>query len=207
MDFAQMAKLCAPTVASGTLQRIASVESSFNPFAIGVVGGRLARQPVNRPEALATANALKAQGWDYSVGLVQVNQKNFGKYGLTPDAAFDPCTNLWVGSQILDDCYKRAGGSVTRTGDALSCYYAGDFRTGYRLGYVAKVTGVRVAQGPMDAALPIPVIPRHHIQPAEKAPPDTNTALFVSAPNAPARQDEGLASAATARTQPTALLF
>ena len=202
-----MAKLCAPTVASGTLQRIASVESSFNPFAIGVVGGRLARQPVNRAEALATANALKAQGWDYSVGLVQVNQKNFGKYGLTTDAAFDPCTNLRVGSRILDDCYKRAGGSVTRRGDALSCYYAGDFRAGYRLGYVAKVTGVKVDLAPINAALPIPVIPRHHVRPAEKAAPDTSVALFVSAPNAPASQDEGLASAATARTQPTALLF
>ena len=188
MDFAAMAELCAPAVAPGLLKRIASVESSFNPYAIGVVGGRLARQPTNQAEALATASALRAQGWDYSVGLLQVNQRNFPKYGLTKEAAFDPCTNLRVGSEILADCYKRAGGSVTRTGDALSCYYAGNFSAGYRLGYIARVEGGPAPAVGVSSASPIPVIARNGIRKHSAAPslpmPGQGTALFVSAPRA-----------------------
>ena len=40
-DFDQVAKQCAPNVAVATLRAMAQVESGFNPFAIGVVGGRL----------------------------------------------------------------------------------------------------------------------------------------------------------------------
>jgi len=201
-----MAKLCAPAVPPATLQRIASVESSLNPFAIGVVGGRLARQPANRAEALATAHALKAQGWDYSVGLVQVNQKNWPKYGLSAETAFDPCTNLRVGSQILADCYKRAGGSAHPMGDALSCYYAGDFRTGYRLGYVAKVAG---APAEMGSAIPVIAASkgrrfRDRHSPAAAAWP---TPLIVAAPTAPGDAvAQGDISPTSAATQ-SALLF
>ncbi len=181
-----MAELCAPAVAPGMLKRIATVESSFNPYAIGVVGGRLARQPKSQAEALATTDALKAGGWDYSVGLVQVNQKNFGKYGLTAEAAFDPCTNLRIGAEILADCYKRAGGSVTRTGDALSCYYANDFTTGYRLGYVAKVVGAKTANPSSGAVAPIPVIASARHRPVRvSAPTGGSVAPFVSAPRVP----------------------
>lgn len=152
-----MAELCAPGVASETLGRIASVESSFNPLAIGVVGGRLQRQPLNLSEALATVSMLETQGYDYSLGIIQVNQKNFGKYSLTPEAAFDPCANLRVGSLIFQDCYQRAGEGAARTGDALSCYYSGNFTTGYRLGYVAKVQAAGGA--PNLGALPVQAIP------------------------------------------------
>jgi type IV secretion system protein VirB1 len=211
MDFAAMAKLCAPAVAPGLLQRIASVESSNNPFAIGVVGGRLTRQPSNASEALATASALKEGGWDFSVGLVQVNQKNFARYDLTPAAAFDPCTNLRVGGQILVDCYKRAGGTVTRMGDALSCYYAGNFTTGYRLGYVARVEQGRAGAQQIGAGIAIPVVAeihRHSIRTStasdrQLAPTD----VFVSAsapPNgATATRDLSLSTSAN----PSALLF
>jgi len=203
-----MAELCAPGVASGTLSSIASVESSFNPFAIGVVGARLQRQPRTLPEALATARALETQGYDYSVGFIQVNQKNFAKYGLTPESAFDPCTNLRVGSLILQDCYKRAGEGVGRWGDALSCYYSGDFTTGYRLGYVAKVKAAGGAAGPIAA---IPVTPRE--KPAKrrmatKPHPASSEPLFVTASASPPTPSPGAGDASSAVTpKPTALLF
>ena len=44
------------------MQHVVQVESSFNPYAIGVVGGRLARQPRNLPEAVATARMLEQRG-------------------------------------------------------------------------------------------------------------------------------------------------
>ena len=42
------------------MQHVAQVESSHNPYAIGVVGGRLVRQPRNLAEAVSTAPAVVA---------------------------------------------------------------------------------------------------------------------------------------------------
>lgn len=134
-----MAELCAPNAPTDTMQRIAQVESSGNPYAIGVVGARLARQPASLAEAVATAEALEAEGYNYSLGLVQVNRKNLMRYGLSLATAFDPCRNLRAGAAIFEDCYHRAGLSPAQLSDALSCYYSGDFVTGYKLGYVARV--------------------------------------------------------------------
>lgn len=47
------------------MQHVVRVESSNNPYAIGVVGGRLARQPKNLPEALATVRMLESRGYNF----------------------------------------------------------------------------------------------------------------------------------------------
>ncbi len=206
-----MAEQCAPGVAPDTLGRIASVESSFNPYAIGVVGGRLARQPASKAEAVATANMLAAAGYDYSVGLVQVNQKHFPGFGLTPETAFDPCVNLRIGSAIFQDCYKRAGGSLNPLGDALSCYYSGNFKTGYRLGYVTRVLSAGGTSGsPTVPAIPVvPDRPRARAQsrPAPKKPPSTGV-LFVSSPPLETKIAESAPKPSSSTNGPaTALLF
>lgn len=119
------------------MQHVVQVESSFNPFAIGVVGGRLQRQPKTLDEALATVKMLEEKGYNFSVGIAQVNRYNLGKYGLGSYAeAFEVCPNLRVGSRILAECYGR---SKRDWGKAFSCYYSGNFVTGYRHGYVQKV--------------------------------------------------------------------
>lgn len=119
-----------------------SVESSFNPYAIGVVNGSLARQPRNQAEAVATVEALEAGGWNYSVGLAQINKLNFARYGLTRETAFEPCNNLRAMQGILGKCFARAS-KRAETQDALrkafSCYYSGNFQTGFDHGYVGKV--------------------------------------------------------------------
>jgi type IV secretion system protein VirB1 len=79
MDFLMLAQQCAPDVHPDTMRRIVHVESSFNPYAIGVVGGRLAHQPRQRDEAMATAQWLQKNGYNFSVGLAQVNQSNFAR--------------------------------------------------------------------------------------------------------------------------------
>lgn len=155
---------CAPTVAPETMAAIVSVESSKNPYAIGVVGGHLARQPRNLPEAVATARHLESLGWNFSVGVAQVNRHNLTKYGLTYEKAFDACASVNAAAKILADCYTRA---KLRTPEAtaalqaaLSCYYSGNFTRGFipdvsgQQSYVQKVwaaAGVQVA--------PIPVVP------------------------------------------------
>lgn len=124
-------------VSRDVLQHIVRVESSANPYAIGVVGGQLERQPKTLSEALATAKMLETQGYNFSVGLAQVNRANLSRFGLDSyEDAFDTCSNLSAGAQILADCYSSAGGDW---GKAFSCYYSGNFTTGFRDGYVQKV--------------------------------------------------------------------
>ena len=146
------------------MYHVAQVESGANRYAIGVVGGRLLRQPASLDEAIATARSLEAQGYNFSVGVAQVNHANLKKYGLdTYEKAFSICGNLLAGSRILAQCYADAGGVW---GKAFSCYYSGDFITGYRDGYVQRVLtslsrGGAVGQGSevTGAAAPIPVLP------------------------------------------------
>ena len=140
--FLALAVVCAPQVHPATAQALVSVESSFNPYAIGVVGGALLHQPRNRPEALATIDALQAAGWNYSVGLGQINVANFARLGLTPATALDPCTSLTAMQAVLAECYRRAlpqAEPQTALRRALSCYYGGNFVTGVRHGYVGRV--------------------------------------------------------------------
>jgi type IV secretion system protein VirB1 len=169
IDFAT----CAPNVHPVTMAAVARVESGFNPLAIGVIGGRLVRQPVTKAEATATAEALEKAGYNFDVGIGQVNRHNLAKYSLSYEAAFDACSNLRVAALILNDCFTRAKAqypSDQRALDAaLSCYCSGNFQIGLRaaiagqLSYVGKVVGsVRPAaeaplskhQGPVPATAP-----------------------------------------------------
>ena len=139
-DFGDLAKRCAPEVSEDTLRALVRTESSFNPYAIGIVGGG-SKQPKAFHEAMAIIAQLELEGKNYSVGLAQINKKNFSKLGINASGALDACTNLKAASKILSDCYQRA---QNRSGsnslhDALSCYYSGNFQTGYRHGYVDKV--------------------------------------------------------------------
>lgn len=142
--FSTLAANCAPLVHAHTVHALVAVESSFNPHAIGVVGGVLQRQPRTLGEARATANALQQGGWDFSVGLAQINQRNFSRLGLSVVSAFEPCENLRAMQAVLVECVER---SLRHTPPAsalarsLSCYYSGNFVTGFDHGYVDRVMG------------------------------------------------------------------
>jgi type IV secretion system protein VirB1 len=124
-------------VPADVMAHVVHVESSQNPYAIGVVGGRLQRQPRSLAEAVATVEMLERGGHNYSVGLAQVNRSNFPRFGIeVPEQAFDACINLRTGARILAECLQRHDG---RWGDAFSCYYSGNAETGYRHGYVRRV--------------------------------------------------------------------
>ncbi len=143
---------CDKALSHALFVQIVRAESGGNPYAIGVVSGRLIRQPAHRDEAVATAQALHAADRNYSVGLAQVNRVHFNRLGWNYDLrkAFDRCGNARAGAEIFNHCYSRAlsrGYATDGEGRnpaieaALSCYYSGDLVTGVRLGYVAKVLG------------------------------------------------------------------
>ncbi|NCT81641.1 MAG: lytic transglycosylase domain-containing protein [Comamonadaceae bacterium] len=157
--FVALALACAPAVHIDTAHALVKVESSFNPWAIGVVRGELQRQPRSRSEALATAEALHAAGWNFSVGLGQINVRNFARLGLTLQSAFEPCSNLTAMQVVLTDCFERSRSAGQRhqqaLRQALSCYYSGDFSTGFQHGYVQRVVQAAAsAQLPLPPALP-----------------------------------------------------
>lgn len=180
IDFTTLAQQCAPQVSPITMAAIVRTESSFNPYAIGVVRGRLVRQPASKAEAVATAHELAADGWNFSVGLAQVNRANWAAYGLTERSAFDPCLNLAAGAAVLQGCFTAARyAQVDGRHDqqaalraSLSCYASGNFSTGYRTGYVQRVVD--------NARLPVPPSPHAVIPAVEPIPvvPDDPAAVF-----------------------------
>lgn len=154
MDTATLLALlltCAPQIDTRTALALIDLESAGNPHAIGVVGGALERQPRSQPEALSTARALQGSRWNFSLGLAQINVHNLRRLGLTLDTVFNPCTNLGAMQTLLTECYERAAQNRAampppdpqRTlRQALSCYYSGNFVTGFEHGYVRRVAQI-----------------------------------------------------------------
>jgi type IV secretion system protein VirB1 len=141
--FLALVASCAPLVHPGTAHALVAAESSFNPNAIGVVGGVLDRQPRNTGEAIATARHLQSTGWNFSVGLGQINLRNFDRLGLSITSAFDPCQNLRAMQTVLAECHDRVSQDEPpqrALRRALSCYYSGNPVTGFRDGYVNRIT-------------------------------------------------------------------
>ncbi len=176
VNFDAIAAECAPNVAPATLRAMATVESSLNPHAIGVVNGRLAKQPRNLPEAISTVLALQQQGTRFSAGLIQIYVKNWTAHKLDHESVFEPCANMRAAASILTDCYKRATvkGSAPQVAlrDALSCYYSNNFVTGYSHGYVQKVVA---------AAMAAPQ-PAHIVAPKEASVTPLSTQQFETPP-------------------------
>ncbi len=156
-DVMALALQCAPTVSPVTMTAIVRTESAFNRFAIGVVGAHLLRQPASLEEAVATANALDAGHWNYSVGLAQINRSNWSWLGLHVQDAFDACRNLAAGAAVLQRCFQLARLNEREAQQALrkslSCYTSGNFSTGYQTGYVQRVQ----ANALLDAGLDVGV--------------------------------------------------
>ncbi len=161
--FLAIALACAPQVHAETARALVQVESDFNPWAIGVVGGALERQPQGRAEALATARALRRAGWNFSVGLAQINVANVDRLGLNLEDAFEPCTNLASMQAVLRACFDRASGTEPHARypqaalrAALSCYYSGNFTTGRQQGYVHQVVRAALHQRPVPLPTTLP---------------------------------------------------
>lgn len=152
IDLPALYQQCAPNVAPQTMAAVVTVESARNPFAIGVVGGALPKQPRSLQEALAAVDQLLKEKKNFSLGLSQVNRHNLERHQVSYQQIFEPCTNLRVGAQILEECYRRALPSRPEPQLALqaafSCYYSGNFTRGFRpdrageLSYVQKIVAV-----------------------------------------------------------------
>ena len=96
-----LALSCAPGLDPAMITGIARHESGLNPSAVHV-----------------NPNGSR------DVGLMQINERNFGWLGLTPQSALDPCQSIRAAAQLLQS-YSR--------------YNTGAPDRGFANGYVAKV--------------------------------------------------------------------
>jgi type IV secretion system protein VirB1 len=169
--FLALAMQCAPSIHPATLTPIVKTESSFNPWAIGVVGKPLPRQPQSLSEAVTAVKALVGEGADFSIGLGQINRQHFdvGK----PEQVFEPCTNLRMTAQILQSCYTTASKNdpdpQAALRKAISCYYSGNVKRGFlaekQFGGTSHVQ--RVLANAESTTVTVPAL----IQGTERAPP------------------------------------
>lgn len=147
-----LALQCAPVIHPDTVHDIARVESGFNPYAIAEIVSKdkvISHLPDSKHEALKVIERLEGNNARFSVGLMQIYSGNFKGFNVTAEDMLNPCNNLKVAQKILTDCYTR-GGSLK---NALSCYYSGDVKTGYKkekqfnnTSYIERITGQTAAK-------------------------------------------------------------
>jgi type IV secretion system protein VirB1 len=176
-----LASQCAPTVAPETVVAIVLTESSGDPFALNVNGGRQPARKANAADAAATAQIYVAAGYSVDLGLGQINSRNMRWLGLTWETVFDPCTNIAALGFVLTSNYNavKAGRdpqSALRV--ALSMYNTGSQTRGFTNGYVAKVVskaGVASNSAYYPALVPVVAEPagddQHATAAAENAGP------------------------------------
>ncbi|UTV80123.1 lytic transglycosylase domain-containing protein [Acidithiobacillus sp. YTS05] len=108
MILTTLAQQCAPMVAPQTMAAIVRVESGGDPLAMW---NNTTRQRI-LPRSLTAARAYLKRAIDLGqkvdVGLAQVDTENFAAFGLTPQNAFQACTNLHAGGEILQADYQKA---------------------------------------------------------------------------------------------------
>jgi type IV secretion system protein VirB1 len=157
-----LASQCAPSVAPGTVLAIIQTESSGEPFALNVNGGRQPARQNNADDAAATARRYVAAGYSVDLGLGQINSRNMRWLGLTWETVFDPCTNVAALGRVLTTNYNAAKAGrdpQTALRVALSMYNTGSQTRGFRNGYVAKVVGnAGIADAGISHATSLPAV-------------------------------------------------
>ena len=148
MDFISLAAVCVPWVDPHVMARIVKVESSFNPYAIGIVGNlRLAKQPETKHQAKETAQWLLNHGYKIAMGLGQIYYKEMPGLNYSLDDVFDPCQNLRGSGIILSRKYSAAKrihvDDQMALRAAISSYNTGSFTSGFKNGYVKQVVNVQ----------------------------------------------------------------
>ena len=118
---AQLALSCPAVTAfppGRVLDRVASTaqaESGLETTAVHDNTTRQSYRPASETEAVALVSALHLQGHSLDAGIMQVNDSNWARLGLTPETAFDPRANICAGMTVLAEAY-----SVERR---VSCRY------------------------------------------------------------------------------------
>ena len=160
----------------GLVERVAATahaESGLQTTAIHDNTSGRSYQPASDIEAVALVTALREQGHSLDAGIMQVNDANWARLGLTGETVFDPRANICAGIVVLAEAY-----SVERH---VSCRY-NTGRPDCANGYPERIEGaLRQVRALMSAG---PSEAQPAVQPTE--PPRPPTDPFVR--HAPARE-------------------
>ena len=156
-DMAALRTRCIPDAPLSTLGSLIETESGGNPYALqidfpnalirrwGLHPGilRLSRQPKDSREASAWVQYLSSFDIFIDIGLMQVSTAEALRRKIEPLSLLDPCTNLRVGWEILEDDYvievRQYGAGQTALEHAISRYNTGTSNGGIDNGYYARV--------------------------------------------------------------------
>jgi type IV secretion system protein VirB1 len=200
LALAQLLNQCAPAVGPRTMSSIIAVESSGNPLAIHDNDDGRSYQPASRAAAVALASGLIARGHSVDLGLAQINSANVERLGLTVSDAFDACTNVRTGAEILAADYARAtaryGPGQLALRRAIGAYNTGQLTEGD--GCISAVVGAakRITSDPSvvaELSARVPLLARKSV-PAQgqKTVPARRVRILL----APAKKAEPAASLA-----------
>ena len=156
-DVARLQSTCLPAAPLMTLRAVIEAESSGNPNAMQIDFPKallkrwnlpdgallLKRQPTNQREALDWLAYFQSYDISVDLGLMQVSTAEAKRRGIPPASLLEPCTNLQVGWQILEDDYRieqrTYGSGQEALQHALSRYNSGDTQQGIANGYLGRV--------------------------------------------------------------------
>jgi hypothetical protein len=99
---------CAPTVCWVTIKAVVAVESGGRPWVLHDNTTGISYRAGSRAQAASWARWLIARGHSLDVGLGQINSANLRRFGISPAAALDSCTNLRLAGRILSADYGAA---------------------------------------------------------------------------------------------------
>jgi len=156
-DITRLQSTCLSRAPLSTLRAVVQVASGGNPNAMQIdfpkgllkrwrlAEGtlRLKRQPTNQREALDWLAYFQSYDIFVDLGLMQVSTAEAKRRGISPESLLEPCTNLRVGWQILEDDYqiekKTYGPGQEALQHAISRYNTGDPQRGIANGYLARI--------------------------------------------------------------------
>src|SRR5271155_2437530 len=120
MDLLALAIFCAPLVDPATTLRVIAVESAGHPYAIHDNTNGKTYEAGTSHGAATVARILISAGHRIDVGLMQINYEVWLRpTGFPIESAFNPCTNIRLGSTILSANYARALSRSATSQDAL----------------------------------------------------------------------------------------
>ena len=142
--FLALAPQCAPSVHPDTLGSVIHTESGFGLYRVGINHhGRSVSSRIygSKDEAVAAVDLLLGRGvTNLDLGPAQISWKagHLQRRGVSPAAAFEPCTALGIAADVLRDCWNRAPAreEQARLDQTAACYNSGGFE---RPGYVRAV--------------------------------------------------------------------
>jgi type IV secretion system protein VirB1 len=150
MDLLSVVLACSPLVDPSMTLRVIAVESAGHIYAIHDNTDGASYDAANRAQAVRFAATLIRAGHRVDLGLMQINYDAWlrpTQFALT--SAFDPCTNIRLGTTILSANYARALQRSTTDSAlwrALSAYNSGS--ESRSLGYAQRVLTGRAARPP-----------------------------------------------------------